>query len=61
MTDTEIIDFHGGPAKLAQLLGVSQQRVCNWRTRGIPAFIKLQSPEIFLRDLLGKRPAKRKG
>ncbi|MFA9284050.1 MULTISPECIES: hypothetical protein [unclassified Comamonas] len=52
MTDAELITFHGGPAKLALKLGWSEgravQRIHNWRTRGIPAAVKLQYPKLFL-------------
>lgn len=52
-TDKEIIERHGGPAKLAELLGYDKkrggvQRVNNWLTRGVPAQVKLDHPEIFL-------------
>ena len=52
MTDTELIAHYGGPAKLARLLGFPEQggvqRIQNWTTRGIPAAVKVQFPEIFL-------------
>lgn len=52
-TDTELIERLGGPAKLAERLGYDKraggiQRVQNWLTRGIPAKVKLQHPEVFL-------------
>jgi hypothetical protein len=53
MTDAEIITHLGGPKKLADRLGFPQergvQRVSNWCTRGIPAAVKVQWPEIFMR------------
>lgn len=54
-TDAEIIDELGGPAKVAELLGfradVGTQRVHNWKTRGIPALVRLNHFELF-----GKAP-----
>lgn len=53
MTDCELIDRLGGPARVAERLGLPKiggvQRVHNWRQRGIPARVKLQHPEVFLR------------
>ena len=52
MTDAQLIDSHGGPAKLAEKLGWSEskaiQRIHNWKSRGIPAAVKLKFPLIFL-------------
>lgn len=52
MTDAELIEHYGGPTKLAALLGWTEsgaaQRIHNWRSRGIPAKVKLQYPRIFL-------------
>ena len=52
MTDKETIERLGGPAKVAELLGLDKhggtQRVHNWIARGIPAQVKLDHPEIFL-------------
>jgi hypothetical protein len=55
--DAQIIEHLGGPAKLAELLGYDKaaggvQRIQNWKTRGIPASVKLAHPELFLTDLL---------
>jgi hypothetical protein len=52
MTDADRIKSLGGPAKVAELLGLDKraggvQRVCNWMTRGIPAAVKLNHPELF--------------
>lgn len=51
MTDSELIDALGGPAKIAMLLGYDKeggvQRIHNWRTRGIPAQVKIDHPDIF--------------
>lgn len=51
MTDSELIDKLGGPAQLARNLGLGKygtQRVHNWRTRGIPAKVKLEHLHLFL-------------
>ncbi|MGZ9713919.1 hypothetical protein ACXX82_24280 [Glaciimonas sp. GNP009] len=45
----------GGPAKVAELLGLDKtrggvQRVQNWTTRGIPPKEKLARPDLFLPD-----------
>lgn len=43
----------GGTEKLAMLLGFKGKggamRVQNWKTRGIPARVKVNHPELFLR------------
>ena len=54
-SDAELIKSLGGPTKLAELLGYDKaaggvQRVQNWTTRGIPAAVKLQRPDLFLRE-----------
>lgn len=52
--DVALIASLGGPAKVAEELrypaegGV--QRVFNWTTRGIPSAVKLERPDLFLRD-----------
>ncbi|MCK9994097.1 MAG: hypothetical protein Dbin4_02617 [Alphaproteobacteria bacterium] len=50
--DIEIIERFGGPAKVARMLGYQRsggtQRVFNWMSRGIPARVKLEHPEMFL-------------
>lgn len=56
MDDAQLIKDLGGPTKLAELLGYDKtsggvQRVANWVTRGIPAKVKLDHPEIFLRPV----------
>lgn len=52
MTDAELIDYHGGPTRLAAKLGWLEgraiQRIHNWRSRGIPAAVKLERPDLFL-------------
>lgn len=51
-TDREIIERLGGPAEVARLLNYEKhngtQRVHNWMTRGIPAQVKVDHPEIFM-------------
>lgn len=52
MTDSELIDALGGPARLAERLNLLPvqgrvQRVHNWRTRGIPARIRLDYADVF--------------
>lgn len=58
MTDSQLIDDLGGPAKVAELLGYEKhggtQRVNNWKSRGIPAKVKLDHPDVFLRRELAK-------
>ena len=56
MEDAQLIKELGGPTKLAELLGYDKasggvQRVANWATRGIPAKVKLNHPDIFLRPI----------
>ena len=50
--DRLLIEQLGGPAKVAELLGLRRdggvQRVHNWRSRGIPAAVKLSRPDLFL-------------
>lgn len=50
--DAEIIRKLGGAAKVARLLNLPKksgaQCVHNWKTRGIPARIKLCRPDLFL-------------
>lgn len=52
MDDRELIERHGGSAKLARKLNMTKQgsvqRVNNWKTRGIPPKVKLDHPELFL-------------
>lgn len=60
MTDSQLIEELGGPTKLARELGYGQggpQRVSNWKSRGIPAEVKLERPDLFLRHLQGAAPA----
>lgn len=64
MDDRELIMRAGGPAKLAAKLNYDKrsgvQRVHNWMTRGIPARVKLEHPEIFLVDLPAPAPTPEK-
>jgi hypothetical protein len=50
--DRALIENLGGPSKVAELLGYDKdggaQRVQNWLTRGIPAAVKLERPDLFL-------------
>jgi hypothetical protein len=50
--DKALIERLGGPAKVAELLGYEKdggtQRVHNWTSRGIPAKVKLERPDLFL-------------
>lgn len=61
MNDKELIASLGGPTKVAELLELDKakggvQRVQNWITRGIPAQVKLDRPDLFLRDFSTERP-----
>ena len=51
VADASLIDELGGPTKVARLLGYREpggvQRVQNWKTRGIPARVKLANPGLF--------------
>jgi hypothetical protein len=52
MNDRQLIERLGGPARLAVLLGYNKraggvQRVHNWLSRGIPARVKLDRPDLF--------------
>ncbi len=53
MNDSELIRSLGGPTKVAELLKFEQaggvQRVQNWLKRGIPAQVKVDYPELFMR------------
>lgn len=54
--DWQIIERLGGASEVARLLGYPDkggvQRVHNWKTRGIPAEVKIQRPDLFLTDLI---------
>ena len=61
LSDKELIEFLGGPAKVAELLGYDKdggtQRVHNWITRGIPAQVKVDYQSIFLKTHMSKQAA----
>lgn len=50
--DRKLIEDLGGPSKVAELLHFPKQggaqRVQNWLTRGIPAKVKVEHPELFM-------------
>lgn len=52
--DAITIDQLGGSTKVAKLLGMttpgSVQRVANWRVRGIPAAVKIEHKQYFLKE-----------
>lgn len=53
--DARLIADLGGATKVAEMLGYDTaqggvQRVHNWTTRGIPAAVKVERPDLFLRD-----------
>ena len=48
MDDKQMILNLGGTSAVAKLLGISQQRVNNWMTRGIPAKVKLENQDLFV-------------
>jgi hypothetical protein len=61
--DKESIEQHGGPTKLAEMLGYDKQkggvqRVHNWMTRGIPPRVKLDWPELFQHKNPPRKPTK---
>lgn len=55
----QIIAKHGGGLALAKKMGITEkwlpQRLHYWKTRGIPAWVKLEYPDLFLSEefLLG--------
>lgn len=55
MTDKELIEKMGTTA-LARLLGFTEQRVSNWKRRGIPPKVKLDNPKIFQSNKQNKNP-----
>lgn len=50
LLDAELIESLDGVAAVANRLGYSVQRVYNWTIRGIPAYIKLEHPELFQQE-----------
>lgn len=52
-TDRQTLLDLGGATKVAELLGYDKrgvQRVHNWLSRGIPPKVKIEHPELFLRQ-----------
>jgi hypothetical protein len=53
--DALIIKKLGGPAQVAELLGLPKyggvQRVQNWTVRGIPSHVKVEHPALFMPHL----------
>ncbi|WP_347472736.1 hypothetical protein ABEF81_08790 [Acinetobacter thermotolerans] len=47
--DWKLVEELGGATKVASLLKFKVQRVQNWKTRDIPAAIKLKYPKLFLK------------
>lgn len=51
MSDSDLIDALGGPARVASQLGWSGpgvvQRISNWKRRGIPFRVKLEHQMLF--------------
>ena len=56
--DWDLVQKLGGPTKVAEVLGCSVQRVQNWKSRGIPATVKLTRPDLFLPQLRKARSQK---
>lgn len=54
--DASLIRKLGGPAKVSQAIGpeknISVQRVQNWLKRGIPSYIKVDYPHLFMPELV---------
>ncbi|OOR91694.1 helix-turn-helix domain-containing protein [Moraxella bovis] len=57
MTDKELIEKLGDTTALAKLLGFTEQRVSNWKRRGIPPKVKLENPELFQSTTQTKTPS----
>lgn len=51
--DAKLIESLGGSAKVASLMNLEKPngtiRVNNWKKRGIPARVKLEFPNLFLK------------
>ncbi len=64
MTDAQLIEKLGGSAKLARRLGYEGERgtarVNNWKTRGIPARVRLDHQAVFQAALQDKRKGERR-
>lgn len=47
--DRKLIKDLGGATAVARLINRTPQCVHNWTVRGIPAAVKLERPDLFLR------------
>ena len=60
MEDAKLIENLGGPGAVCDLLGIARkhgiQRVQNWLTRGIPARVRLERPDLFPMPKKEKKP-----
>ena len=56
--DKLLLKSLGGYSKVARMLETSPQRVFNWSRRGIPASVKLEHKELFLKEFSGRRKRK---
>lgn len=62
LSDADLIESLGGTTKVAKMVGgYSRQRVWNWKIRGIPAYVKVKFPDLFLRHLMVKQPGGNNG
>jgi hypothetical protein len=56
--DAQLIEKLGGPAQVADKLGLPKyggiQRVQNWTVRGIPSAVKVQHPALFMPELMAE-------
>ena len=58
--DKLLLKSLGGYSEVARMLKTSPQRVFNWSRRGIPAFVKLEHKELFMKEFSGRRKRKKK-
>lgn len=62
MDDKKLIMELGGPTKVAVRLGLNvkggAQRVQNWLSRGIPAKVKVDRPDLFMPTVTSPLSAK---
>jgi hypothetical protein len=58
--DRDLIEKLGGATKVAELLNLEKlggvQRVHNWKSRGIPAAVKVARPDLFMSGVDYARP-----
>lgn len=59
-TETHVIDFLGGPKKVAEMLGLigtpgAIQRVANWKRRGIPSRVLVSNPDFHKRVIRAQK------